>query len=81
MSCSRLPSDADIFAPRWRSEKPTATRESTIAAIVHFHGASVATRDVGYFKGYGLTFIDPWALSRSAHSHNRSSNNSPPRSP
>jgi predicted nucleic acid-binding protein len=51
---------ADIAATRRRAGRPIAETDGRIAAIARSRRASLATRNVGDFAGFGLNIIDPW---------------------
>jgi toxin FitB len=51
---------AQIFAARRRAGRSTATIDTMIAAIARVQGASVVTRNVADFEGYGAPIINPW---------------------
>lgn len=51
---------AEIAAARRRADRPIATIDAQIAAIVHASGATLATRNVSDFDGCGIEILDPW---------------------
>ncbi|MFO1035674.1 MAG: type II toxin-antitoxin system VapC family toxin [Geminicoccaceae bacterium] len=51
---------ADLRVARIRMGRPVAMEDGMIGAIATVRGASVVTRDVGGFDGYGLTVLNPW---------------------
>ena len=54
---------ADLFAARRQAGRPAATIDLMIAAIARSQGASVVTRNVADFHGFGVAVIDPWQSS------------------
>ena len=52
---------ASIAAARRAAGRGIAHADCQIAAIARSRGASVATRDVGDFRGLRVNLIDPWA--------------------
>ncbi|MDO8802594.1 type II toxin-antitoxin system VapC family toxin [Phenylobacterium sp.] len=52
---------AKLAADRRREGRPAGALDVQVAAIAQACGASVATRNVTDFLGYGPTIIDPWA--------------------
>lgn len=55
---------ADFFAIRRQAGRPIATIDLMIAAIARSRGATVVTRNVADFAGYGLPIADPWTSVR-----------------
>lgn len=51
---------AEIFARRRGAGRPAATLDLMVAAIAQSHGASIVTRDVSGFEGFGVVVINPW---------------------
>src|SRR4051794_8273734 len=51
---------AALFAARRQAGRPAATIDLLIAAIARAQGASVVTRNVADFQGFGVSVIDPW---------------------
>ena len=51
---------AEIFARRRAAGRPAATLDLMVAAIALSHGASIVTRDVSGFEGFGLAVVNPW---------------------
>ena len=51
---------ARIASDRRRAGRPISHPDAQIAAIARVHGAGVATRDGGDFRGCGIEVIDPW---------------------
>ena len=47
---------------RQAAGRPISQFDCQIAAIALAHGASVATRNVGDFKGCGIDLLDPWGI-------------------
>ena len=52
---------AVIVAGRRAGGRPISHPDGQIAAIVRSRGASLATRDVGDFRGCGIDVVDPWS--------------------
>ncbi len=51
---------AVLLALRRRDGRPVATMDLMIAAVARSQGATIVTRNVIDFAGYGVTVIDPW---------------------
>jgi predicted nucleic acid-binding protein len=51
---------AVIAAARRAAGRPISQFDCQIAAIARAHGASVATRNTGDYRGCGIALIDPW---------------------
>ncbi len=51
---------AEIFARRRGAGRPAATLDLMVAAIAQSHGASIVTRDVSGFEGFGIMVVNPW---------------------
>ncbi len=51
---------AELLGARQRDGRPVATMDLMIAAVARSRGATIATRNVADFTGYGITIIDPW---------------------
>ena len=51
---------ARILAHRRGIGKPVAHADAQIAAIVHVHRATLATRNVAHFEACGIGLINPW---------------------
>lgn len=55
---------ARIAADRKAAGRPISRFDCQIAAITRFHGAVLATRNVGDFEGCGITVLNPWRRER-----------------
>jgi predicted nucleic acid-binding protein len=53
---------ANIVVARRHAGNPIEGFDALIAAIALTEGASVATRDLGGFEGFGLKLINPWTV-------------------
>lgn len=53
---------AELRVAREISGRPTSTEDLMIAAIAHSRGATVATRNVADFHGFGVSVVNPWAV-------------------
>ena len=51
---------AELAAERQRRGRPTGAFDLQVAAITKSRGATVATRNVGDFEGFGPPVINPW---------------------
>lgn len=51
---------ATVFAERRAIGRPISFPDCQIAATARAHGASVATRNTGDFKGCGIEVLNPW---------------------
>jgi predicted nucleic acid-binding protein len=51
---------AQIASSRRKAGRPIAELDAQIAAIAHVHGAVLATRNTGDFKGCGIRLANPW---------------------
>ncbi len=49
-----------IAANRRKQGRPIAEMDAQIAAIVHIHGATLATRNTSDFEGCGIRLANPW---------------------
>ena len=54
---------AAIAADRRGAGRPISQADAQIAAIAHSRGASLATRNVSDFAGWGVEVINPWGLT------------------
>lgn len=54
---------ATIAAERRRAGQPISQFDAQIAAIVHAHGGSLATRNIRDFESCGIELIDPFAAT------------------
>ncbi|MGI4975707.1 MAG: type II toxin-antitoxin system VapC family toxin [Janthinobacterium lividum] len=46
---------------REQAGRPVAVLDALIGGMALAHGATLATRNVADFDGYGLVLVDPWA--------------------
>ncbi len=46
---------------REQAGRPVAVLDALIGGMALAHGATLATRNIADFDGYGLTLVDPWA--------------------
>jgi predicted nucleic acid-binding protein len=46
---------------RERAGRPLQTLDALIGGMALAHGATLATRNIADFDGYGLTIVDPWS--------------------
>jgi predicted nucleic acid-binding protein len=51
---------AKIRGGRRRAGRPVSLADAMIAAIARSRNATLATRNVGDFKGCGIAVVDPW---------------------
>jgi len=51
---------AEVLASRRRSGRPMSQSDAQIAAIARSRGATLATRNVRDFEGYGITVVNSW---------------------
>ncbi|HZP86252.1 MAG TPA: type II toxin-antitoxin system VapC family toxin [Burkholderiales bacterium] len=51
---------AQIAVARRRAGQPISHFDAQIAAIARLSGATVATRNIGGFRGCGVKLVDPW---------------------
>jgi len=62
-----LPMDAAVFR-RWarlmHGKSNTLYEDAMIAATAHVHGLTVVTRNVAYFKSFGVTLLNPFAKAK-----------------
>lgn len=58
----------EIVVRRRTIGRPVEAFDALIGAIALAAGASVATRDIGGFEGYGIELIDPWTGQHVARS-------------
>lgn len=54
-------SAAALRVARQAAGRPTSTADLMISAIAAAHGASVATRNVADFEGFGVPVVNPWS--------------------
>lgn len=54
---------AVVRAAREQCGRPVKTLDALIGGIAHTHGATLATRNIADFEGYGLSLINPWRHS------------------
>ena len=48
---------------REQAGRPVAVLDALIGGMVLAHGATLATRNIVDFDGYGLALVNPWAAS------------------
>lgn len=48
-------------ATRRRAGRPIVVQDALIGGTALAHGATLATRNVADFDGYGLTLVNPWS--------------------
>lgn len=51
---------AELFAARRNAGRPSGTHDLMLAAIARVRGASVVTRNVADFEGFGVAVVNPW---------------------
>lgn len=51
---------AELRVTRERTGRPTSSEDLMVAAIADAHAATVATRNVADFEGFGVDVVNPW---------------------
>lgn len=54
---------AGLRTRREQAGRPVSVQDALIGATALVHGATLATRNVADFDGYGLTLVNPWDAS------------------
>ncbi len=54
---------AHARSAREQAGRPVAVLDALIGGMALAHGATLATRNIVDFDGYGLALVDPWAAS------------------
>lgn len=51
---------AEVAAARRRAGRPVEVRDIQIAGIALARRATLATRNIRHFEGFGVRLVDPW---------------------
>jgi toxin FitB len=51
---------ATVRTARERTGRPVSIQDALIGGMALAHGATLATRNIADFEGYGLSLVDPW---------------------